>query len=74
MSDYPEPTSFTGDDERELAGGLASPERLFWKAYAFAVRTNCVGELLSIYRPMASFRDLVAEAERREARRLRGAA
>jgi hypothetical protein len=60
-------------DDRDFSK-MRTVEDLFWNAYAQCVRADTVPELLAIYRPIPLCRDLVAEAERREARRLRGAA
>lgn len=57
--------SFTGDDERDYSGHGGSIEAIFWRTYAYAVRTGCLDEFLAIYRPMARFADLVAQAEAR---------
>jgi hypothetical protein len=67
--------SFTGSDDRGIgSGGDAKMSAVFWRMYDFAVRNNCVAEFLSIYQPLPTFRDLVAEADRREQQRIRGAA
>ena len=58
---------YNGDYDRHHPSGdgdrLADTRRAFWHSYRYCVRTNAVEEFLAIYRPLASFAALVAQAE-----------
>lgn len=58
----PEPTTFNGDDTRELSGDPKTVANLFWKAFEFARRHHTLDEFFAIYECKPFFADLVCQA------------
>jgi hypothetical protein len=60
----PEPTSFNGDDERDLSRTPRSVQQLFWRNLAFFHRQGTARAYLDELRQYQMFHPLIAEAER----------